>query len=610
MSASTDPDLGEAPTLRAEPLEPAGAVTAGLPVVAVGRDAAGADFSLGETLGTGGMGHVVVAEQVALHRPVAAKFARRPREDAPALVREAIVTGRLEHPNIVPVHLLAATPEGTPFFVMKRVEGAPWSDALARGQPLVEALEVLVKVCDAVAFAHSRRVLHRDLKPSNVLLGAYGEVYLVDWGLAVSLVPDPYLPLASEAPGGGTPAYLAPEMAARDGAAVSERTDVYLLGATLYELLAGRPPRATGSVEAALEAARAGVVPPLDGEVPRELAGLCQRALSKSPAARPPGALAFKQELVEYLRHREAYALYEQAQHRLVRLEQVIAQQRVGAEASHLGLTAHAAFSECRFGFEQVRRLWPEFDDARRGLQRALLLMAEHEVAHHDARAARILLAQLDAPPAALLEAIEREETEVSQRQARLAVLEREAEDREIDRALGPKYGLALGFGVLTFTAALVVHGLVEAGRLALSTPLGLAVFSVPLAWSTLAAVVLRRRAHVNAAQRRIVNGFRGSALTSVAWWCAAWAADLPPVTALALSYLVVSANWLIGALLFHRRAAIVAATSALAAALALAFPRYAVLAGGACALVGFSTLAWTQARRRRAQGRAGPAGR
>jgi serine/threonine-protein kinase len=608
MSASKDLELGDATTLRAEPTPGAGA--AALPVVTVGRDAAGADFSLGETLGAGGMGHVVLAEQVALHRPVAAKFARRPAEDAPALVREAIVAGRLEHPNIVPVHLLAATPEGTPFFVMKRVEGSPWSDALAKGQPLVEALEVLVKVCDALAFAHSRRVLHRDVKPANVLLGAFGEVYLVDWGLAVSLVPDPYLPLASELPGGGTPAYLAPEMAARDGANISERTDVYLLGATLYELLTGRPPRAAGSVEEALEAARAGVVPPLDGNVPRELAGLCQRALSRSPTARPPSALAFKQELVEHLRHREALALYEQAQHRLVKLEQVIAQKRVGAEASHLGLTAHAAFSECRFGFEQVRRLWPEFDDARRGLQRALLLMAEHEVAHHDARAARILLAQLDAPPAALLEAIEQEEAEVSHRQARLATLEREAEDREIDRALGRKYWLALGFGALTFAAAVVVHALVETGRLVLTTGLGLAVFSVPLAWSTLAAVLFRRGGSVNAAQRRILNGFRGSALTSVAWWAAAWVANLPPLTALALAYLVVASNWLMGALLFHRRSAIIAATSGLAAVVALAFPRFAVLAGGASALVGFSTLAWTQAQRRRAQAAGSAAGR
>ncbi len=119
-------------------------------------------------------------------------------------------------------------------------DGRSWS-ALLSTRDLEANLETLVRVCDAVAFAHGRGVVHRDVKPANVMLGAFGEVYLVDWGLAASTRADDVLPLVSEVGVGGTPAYLAPEQV-RPGGSIGPWTDVYLLGATLCELVTGKPP--------------------------------------------------------------------------------------------------------------------------------------------------------------------------------------------------------------------------------------------------------------------------------------------------------------------------------------------------------------------------------
>ncbi len=187
------------------------------------------------------MGEVVAARQTALGREVAIK--RLPRSgvtarDQARFRSEAILASSLDHPNIVPIHDLGVDQEGRTFFAMKKVQGTHWG---ARFRQLGEAenLEILIRVCDAVAFAHSRGVLHRDLKPDNIMIGEFGEVLLMDWGLAVRLDD---LHRESSRFASGSPAYMAPEMACADNAAIGIRSDVYLLGACLYELLVGEPP--------------------------------------------------------------------------------------------------------------------------------------------------------------------------------------------------------------------------------------------------------------------------------------------------------------------------------------------------------------------------------
>jgi eukaryotic-like serine/threonine-protein kinase len=570
-----------------EPLPP-------LPRVQVSSDPAGtADFELGAVLGTGGMGKVVSARQTALDRAVAAKFLKTPDGDSTALLREAIVTGRLEHPNIVPVHLLAVTGDGAPFFAMKRVEGTPWSDTLARGQPLEEALEVLIKVCDAVSFAHARGVLHRDIKPDNVLVGSFGEVYLVDWGLAVSLEPDRVLPLAREADFAGTPAYMAPEMAAGHGGALCVQSDVYLLGATLYEVLTGRLPHRAPTPAGVVSVALEGNPPLFESPVPPELASICRRAMAKAPMERFPTAVAFKQALTSYLRHREAWIIYEQARQRLSQLQQVTAATST-QKSSMLGVTAHTAYAECRFGFEQVRRLWPEFEGARQGLAEAIALMAWHEVRHEDARAARILIAQLETPPADLVEAIEALEQHQYRREARLFELERDARDLEIDVVLREKRLFSFAFGLLILAGGMTVQVLSELGWLTPTTGLGLLVFAVPLVTSEVFSRVMRRAREDNAAQRRLVLALRFSAWGSVGLWTIAWLMRLPPEQALTFYLVFVSGNWLVSSALYHPRGAIVALAIGLGSVGTLVAPRFAYAISALCSFAGFGVLSWS----------------
>ncbi|HJK90972.1 MAG TPA: serine/threonine-protein kinase, partial [Polyangiaceae bacterium LLY-WYZ-15_(1-7)] len=290
-------------------------------------------LSLGERLGSGGMGVVREARQEALGRAVAVKTLRADMRD-PAhvvrLLREAWITGALEHPNVIPVHALTVDGEGAPQVVLKKVEGEPWSSLLAdperlpteaaRRDPLDWHLGVLRSVCNALAFAHSRGILHRDVKPENVLVGPFGEVYLADWGIAVGLPGrvGGRIPTQAESDAlAGTPAYMAPEMVR--GAPVDERTDVYLLGATLHEILAGAPPHAGQGMLAMLGSILTTVPEPPPG-APPELAEVCRRALDPEPAERFPSVDAFAEALDAFRAHRVASRLAEEADARLQEL--------------------------------------------------------------------------------------------------------------------------------------------------------------------------------------------------------------------------------------------------------------------------------------------------
>ncbi|MAQ14371.1 MAG: hypothetical protein CMN30_06205, partial [Sandaracinus sp.] len=293
---------------------------------------ADSEVVLGPLLGEGGMGQVWLGEQRSLRRQVAVKGLRDAVDGAlgrAALLREARVTGGLEHPNIVPVHVLVQTEDGAPRMVMKRVEGRSWTEVLAdlraEGEPLPEAhleghLRLLMQVCHAVHYAHARGVLHRDLKPDNVMVGDFGEVYVVDWGIAVALddaedLGD--LPRARDVRGiVGTLPYMAPEMVAGDGAGLGVPTDVYLLGAILHELLTGHPRHRGDAVPQLVHAAWVSA-PPAMGPAPEELVDLVTRATAKDPAARPSSADAFRSELEAFLTHREANLLAREGHERL-----------------------------------------------------------------------------------------------------------------------------------------------------------------------------------------------------------------------------------------------------------------------------------------------------
>jgi tetratricopeptide (TPR) repeat protein len=271
-------------------------------------------------LGRGGLGEVHVALDEELHREVAlkevqARFLGDP-DSVRRFVREAEVTGRLEHPGVVPVYGLGAYPDGRPYYAMRLIRGEslesaiqrfheadrPGRDAGERSLSFRTLLSRFVAVCNAVAYAHSRGVLHRDLKPANVMLGPFGETLVIDWGLAKVLPgtpsgPEgaaPASPSSGDAlltdPGvlAGTPAYMSPEQAAGDQAAVGPTSDVYALGAILYAVLTGQAPFRSQLVAILAEVQQGAFVPPqrIKTGVPRALAAICLKAMALSPSDR------------------------------------------------------------------------------------------------------------------------------------------------------------------------------------------------------------------------------------------------------------------------------------------------------------------------------------
>ena len=292
-------------------------------------------YALGEPLGQGGMGEVFAATDARLERRLALKRLRLPPGLDPRLERrrwarfieEARIAGRLEHPGIVPIHDLGRDAEGRPFFTMRLVEGQNLAELLAqrRQAPVGEwslprLVGVLLRVAETLAFAHHAGVIHRDLKPANVMVGRFGETYVVDWGLARRLTapagraervfgPDSAEGSALDTQAGdvvGTPAYMAPEQALGDPEAVGAAADVYALGALLYESLAGQPPY-PGGARQALAALRAGPPAPLARlapGAPAELVAIAERALARLPQQRYASMEALRDDLRAYLEGR------------------------------------------------------------------------------------------------------------------------------------------------------------------------------------------------------------------------------------------------------------------------------------------------------------------
>jgi WD40 repeat protein/NTP pyrophosphatase (non-canonical NTP hydrolase) len=271
-------------------------------------------------VGEGGMGLVYRARELAFDRDVAVKLLKpKYPADSPAarrFVDEARITGQLQHPAIPPVHHIGTLPDGRPFLAMKLIKGDTLADRLDAADPAerLRLVPAFAQVCQAVAYAHSRKVLHRDLKPSNVMVGAFGEVLVMDWGMAKVLTDAGAAVTEAAEPGAGegtevrtdrapdlatqagavmgTPAYMAPEQAAGEIDKVDERSDVFGLGAVLCAVLTGKPPYqgpSTDSVRVkAIRGELADAFARLDGcGADPEVVALCKRCLSVDRDARP-----------------------------------------------------------------------------------------------------------------------------------------------------------------------------------------------------------------------------------------------------------------------------------------------------------------------------------
>lgn len=232
--------------------------------LATNPDFSATKYRLVNELASGGMGTVYLAEDTELDRRVAIKVLTTPdlTSDLPSsdlrrrMVREAQIIAQLEHPGIVPVHDVGVLPDGRVFYAMKYVRGSRLDEYAARNDPLGDRLRKFQAVCDAVAFAHAHGVIHRDLKPQNIMIGSFGEVLVLDWGVAkllrqrqpetpVSLEADTLIKSPDDTRNGtviGTRNYMSTEQARGEINQLDERSDVYSLGAVLYFLLANRSP--------------------------------------------------------------------------------------------------------------------------------------------------------------------------------------------------------------------------------------------------------------------------------------------------------------------------------------------------------------------------------
>lgn len=248
-------------------------------------------YVLGERLGAGSVGEVFRARDEVLHRDVALKLLGADVKDAARqrFEQEGRIQASLCHSGVVPVHDLGQLSDGRPFISMQLVDGVSLATRLEAGElGRHERIDVFLKVCDAVAYAHQQGVVHRDLKPDNVLVGSHGEVFVTDWGLArEGRAPRTRLTRVGQIM--GTPYYMSPEAALGRGREAGPTSDVYSLGAVLYTLLSGHPPFDTvDAYEVVQRVAKGEVVPiaQVAPELPSALRDVVTKAMALDPADR------------------------------------------------------------------------------------------------------------------------------------------------------------------------------------------------------------------------------------------------------------------------------------------------------------------------------------
>ncbi len=362
------------------------------------------DFKLVKQLGEGGMGVVYVARQQSLGREVVFKTLK-PMAEAQAsklkasgtmnsvikhrtdmFLSEAVVTADLFHPNIVPIYELARAPDGSLFYTMKWVRGDGWHNRL-KHMTLEENLEVLMKVSDAMGFAHSRNIVNRDLKPENVMLGGYGETIVLDWGLALPFGEGKgRLPIATTAGlGSGTPAYMPPELITGPLARIGPACDIYLLGAMLFEVVTGLPPhdfssRASGgtvSAGAKMAEIRRVVVDNVIRQTGHtgELMDIALKAMATKPEDRYRTVADFQNAIRDYMKHAASRTLADRAKElTVVVTPPVTTETKPDADAQSVGYTN---YQNALALYNESLREWTGNHEAREGLTETQLNFAK-----------------------------------------------------------------------------------------------------------------------------------------------------------------------------------------------------------------------------------------
>ena len=374
-------------------------------------------YELVEEVGRGGMNVVFRARQLGLERDVAVKRLRSKKRSSRtarwSFLSEAAVTAQLDHPNVIPIYGMSVDPAGDVALAMKLMRGKSWSHRLREDfaehdsdlppPRLAENLQTLLGVANAIAFAHSRGVLHRDLKPENVMIGDFGEVHVVDWGLAVRFTD---MELGVRAPHrsavrrtAGTPVYMAPEMVEATGDSLGPWTDVYLLGGLLHEILTGRPPHRGQKLIEVLLSAFDSSPPVFAGSVPVELQDVCRKALSRDPADRYEDAIEFRNAIREYLSHSESLQICQRSAIRFDRCQQTVER---GLDLENRA-QVYSELRDAIAGFQAAREVWTENVVAAEGETEARMLLARSALEMGELGTAESALQGVDSEAAAEL---------------------------------------------------------------------------------------------------------------------------------------------------------------------------------------------------------------
>jgi len=397
-------------------------------------------YLLRTCLNVGGCGEIWEALQVSLNRIVAVKRVHFSADTDRRKIdwlrwqfrQEALITARLDHPNILPVHDLGMDASGTPVLAMKLVRGTPWTARIRRDfesmtwEDFLETqISILIEVCNAVDFAHSRGVVHRDLKPSQVMVGEFGEVLLMDWGLAVYVGDNPDeatqelldvdlpTPLTAVSPA-GTPNMMAPEQTEPTADNISPATDIYLLGGILYFILTGTYPHSGRTGDESMAAARMGMIDPLekrapDRNIPDELRTLALSCLSRRMSDRVASARLVRQRLRDFQRasnnQRESHQFVDQAAHLLDKIVEEkqstssanVSQLRPGAEQGSMP-RVYERLHESLAMLDRARGSWLRNPRIPALEVRAITAYADAALKQKDYTLARVMCARLNDP--------------------------------------------------------------------------------------------------------------------------------------------------------------------------------------------------------------------
>jgi len=348
-----------------------------------GAVASGFVIKVDEAIGEGGMARVESATQGSLKREVALKRVRPDRysrEYGQALVKEAELMAQLDHANIPPVYQRAYTADGQPLILMKRVRGTAWSTLLHSpehefweenpGDQIKTHLEIFSQVCNAVEYAHSKGIIHRDLKTENVMVGDFGEVYLLDWGVAVELDElgehrdEDFL---------GTPCFAAPEMFMRLDP-LTRATDVYLLGALLHELLLRQALHEGESLDEVIRSSVLSEPRDYPASVHPALAMVLHKATAREPRDRYESVRKLREAIEDHLDHYQALELLNSTRQELLVLEELYATRHKD------GFRFHQVAFKCGFGFERVAKMAPDIPGVSEGILRVVELQISHEL--------------------------------------------------------------------------------------------------------------------------------------------------------------------------------------------------------------------------------------